>query len=119
MRKRSRKEKSKGNFERNTIKSVLGLKKNKYDNQMLVKVRWDEEVEIKGGDHDPSQSGLAEASTLQQLEQNMKKVCYQPGDSYVPISFMKQQYPEYLLEYFERQVGLTDLGYQPLNKERQ
>jgi len=41
MRKRSRKAENKGSFDKkNYIKKVLGLRRNKYNNELMCKVSW-------------------------------------------------------------------------------
>ena len=48
------------------------------------------------------------------MEKTVDKI-FQPEDSYVPQSFLKQKYPNHLLEYYERALNIT--GYSALKKE--
>ena len=64
QRKRSRKLHLKGSFEKkNKIKEVVGLRRNKFDNQVMVKIKWKPELVVQEKIHEDDDS-----STLKQTE---------------------------------------------------
>ena len=95
LRKRQRKAMNKGNFEKNQIQEVIGMKKNKYDNQTVCKIRWKVEVQTDARPSSVPQSQEAlvdEDSTAiqEKIPTVTKAIFFQPDDTYVPISFLKQ-----------------------------
>ena len=95
LRKRQRKAMNKGNFEKNQIQEVIGMKKNKYDNQTVCKIRWKVEVQTDTRPSSVPQSQEAlvdEDSTAiqEKIPTVTKAIFFQPDDTYVPISFLKQ-----------------------------
>ena len=57
QRKRSRKLHLKGSFEKkNKIKEVIGLRRNKFDNQVMVKIQWKPELVAQEKVHDDDES---------------------------------------------------------------
>ena len=108
MRKRSRKAIHKGSFEKNNrIKAVVGLRRNKFDNQLMCKVSWHPEVIDVADSVQATAANVSASGIVYNSEPSERLRFFQPKDSFVPLYYMKQRYPEYIVEYFERQIGLT------------
>ena len=52
----------------------------------------------------PSPSKAPDGKDVEEIKKRAKR--REPYDSYVPFNFIKQQHPDHLLEFYERQVGL-------------
>ena len=95
------------------------MRKNKYDNQFMCKISWKPEVDTSSSEFPERGEAVSKQPVIAEKEgtqQELTAQTFQPGNSYVPLTFLKQQYPEYLLEFYERSVKIT--GYKSLvNKE--
>ena len=61
LRKRSRKLQLKGSFEKaNKIKEVIGLRRNKYDNQFMCKISWKAEIDTSSSELQERENSVAE-----------------------------------------------------------
>ena len=101
QRKRMLKMQNKGSFEKkNQIKEVVGLRRNKFDNEIMVRVSWHPESvpsvtpEIENEEETGSAEAIKNNESVdshdeKELLVQKKNQIFQPADSYVPQNYMK------------------------------